>query len=254
MRDLIYRIYRRPLPSLVLVSFIVAASGISSAISAPPPGQNVDRLESGQRIAQTTWIGAISSFWQRNPHRRRLVSRTTGVCPISPGLIDTYLVWSEHPLFLWNSQGKTQIAKLIVREEATGKEVWTKNVKLEDQKAFYQGEKALELGKRYQWQLVGNDNLNVTLPTTFQIMKPEDHKKIQTALDGLEQKLKVAKASPEEIALQKADFFANYNVSHETEQGVFHPWSDALAVLYTVDKPSPDFLAKRQAKAESFCK
>lgn len=252
MRDFIYRIYRRPLSSLVLLSFIVAASGISSAISAPPPDQNIDRLESGQRIAQTTWIGAISSFWQRNPHRRRLVSRTTGVCAISPGLIETYLVWSEHPLFLWNSQGKTQIAKLIVSDEATGKEVWTKNVKLEDQKAFYQGEKPLELGKRYQWQLVGNDNLNVTLPTTFQIMNASDHNKIQADLAKIESKL--AKASPEQIALQKADYFANYNISHATEQGVFHPWSDALEVLYTVKEPSPDFLAKRQAKAESFCK
>lgn len=252
MRNFTDRIYRQPLSSLLLLSLIATSSGMSSAISATPP--DGDHSEGSRRlIAQTSFIGSLASFWQLTPRRRRLVSRTTGICAISPGLIDTYFVWSDHPLFLWNNQGKTETAKLVVREEDTGNEVWTQNVNLADQKVFYKG-KTLEPGKRYQWQLLGKDNLNETPLTTFQIMDASQRNKIQTALDTLEQNAKAEKASKEDIAQRKADYFAKYNISHTTEKGAFHPWSDALEVLYRVDQPSPAFVAKRQAKAESLCK
>ncbi|MEH2252132.1 hypothetical protein [Nostoc sp.] len=66
------RNFQHSLFSLVLLPLVVASGGIS---------------------------GSIAFFWERKP-RRRLVSRSS-VCPISPGLIDTYIVWSDRLLFLW---------------------------------------------------------------------------------------------------------------------------------------------------------
>ncbi|MBN3958724.1 hypothetical protein [Nostoc sp. NMS8] len=205
-----------------------------------------------QIIAQNTFIGSIASFWGRTP-KRRLVSRS-GVCAISPGLVETYYVWSDRPLFLWYSSGENKTAQLIVRDPATEEVVWMQTVNLTDQKVFYSGEKALEAGKPYQWELLASGNSIVTPRSTFQIMADGDRNKIQTDLQTLEQKLKVNKASPEEIALQKADYFVNYKITHKTEEGIFHLWSDALEILYKVDKPSPSFITKRQEKVEDLCK
>jgi hypothetical protein len=208
---------------------------------------------SGEIVAGNTLIGSIPSIWGNKP-RRRLVSRSLGVCAISPGLVETYFVWSDRPLFLWYSSGVNKIAQLIVRDPATAKVVWTQTVNITDQKVFYNGEKTLEPGKRYQWQVLGNDNMSLIPPSTFQIMAVGDRDKIQTDLQALEKKLKANKIPPEEIALQKADYFLNYQITHQTEAGIFHLWSDALEILYKVDKPSPSFIEKRQAKVEDLCK
>ncbi|MDF5709917.1 MAG: DUF928 domain-containing protein [Nostoc sp. S4] len=139
-------------------------------ISSPVP--SLQSQISRQIVAQNTLIGYIASLWGRRPQRP--LGARSGICPISPGLVETYIVWSDRPLFLWYSPGKTETVQLVVREEATDKEVWRQTVNLAQQKVFYGGEKSLEPGKLYQWQLLGRDNLNVTLPSTFQIMAAGD--------------------------------------------------------------------------------
>ncbi|MEH2058600.1 MAG: hypothetical protein V7K97_21095 [Nostoc sp.] len=240
---------RQPLFSLLLLPLVVSFGGI-------PQRENINishQSGSGQIIVQNTLIGSINSFWQSKPRRKRLGSRG-GICPVSPGLVDTYFIWSDRPLFLWYSPEKETVqAQLIVRDETTEQVVWMQIVNLTDQKVFYSGEKSLEPGKRYQWQLLGKDNFNITLPSTFEIMAASDRNQIQADLHGLEQKLKGNKASQEEIALQKADYFANYKITHKTEDGIFHLWSDSFESLYKVDQPSPSFVAKRQASIEDLC-
>jgi Domain of Unknown Function (DUF928) len=238
----------KPLFSLVLLLILISNS--ISTISATPPKKNPG--SSRQITPQNTLINSIASIWERKPRRKRLVSRS-GVCAISPGLVDTYFIWSDRPLFLWNSPGKNAKVQLIVREEATDTEVWSQTVNLTDQKVFYNGEKPLEPGKRYQWQLLGENKLDIIKPSIFQIIAASEREKIQTDLQALEQKLKVNKTSPEEIAIQKADYFFNYQITHQTEKDTFGLWSDALEILYKVEQPSPSFLQQRQAKVEGLC-
>ena len=244
---------RKPLFNLLFLPLIVTSAGVNSHISTTSLRTNIhiqnQQLSSPQIIAGKTLIDSIISFWQRQP-RRRLTSRS-GVCPISPGLIDTYLVWSDRPLFLWDSSGANQKVQLIVYEDETGKEVWRQTVNLNDQKVFYQGEKSLEPDHLYQWQLLGENNLNITPPSTFKIISASERKQMQSELQTLEQKL--TNATPEEIALKKADYFVNYKITDQAEDGILNLWSDALESLYKVEQPSPAFIQKRQAKVENLC-
>ncbi|BAY28747.1 hypothetical protein NIES2107_05790 [Nostoc carneum NIES-2107] len=235
---------RKSLLGFALIPLAIASGSIVSENLAN--AQNIRQTQ--QTIAQSVdWVGL---FWQRRP-KKRLASRgvVQPVCAISPGLVETYKLWSDRPLFLWHSPGNNQDAQVVVRDYETEKVVWQKSVKIADQQATYDAEKPLEPGKFYQWQLSGSNNW-----TTFQVMEASDRQKIQSGLQALEQQLKSAKASPEEIALKKADFFINYEIQHTTETGTFHPWSDAFQILYQVEKPSTSFVKQRADFVSNVCK
>ncbi len=87
---------------------------------------------SGQIIAEqsTNWVGSI---FRRRP-KRPLGSRSGDgqICPIAPGLIDTYIVWSDRPLFLWQFLGEKKPVELIVREFDSKKYVWKQLVNEEE--------------------------------------------------------------------------------------------------------------------------
>jgi hypothetical protein len=210
-------------------------------------GKSYNYPTSESVIAQSTgWIGSI--FGQR-PRKRNISRNISGICPVAPGLFETYLVWHDRPLFLWQSTGNNREAQLIVRDEVTKKELWKQTVNIADQKFLYSGKKSLEPGKGYQWQLSGS-----TSWATFEVMKASDRQKIQADLQTLEQQLKVSKASEEEIALRKADYFVNYKIKQKTEVDAFSAWSDALQALYTVEKPSATFVKQRDALVVDLCK
>lgn len=85
-------------------------------------------------------------------------------------------------------------------------------------------------------------------------MPADERDKIQVDLQTLEQKLRATGASPEEIALKKADYFINYKIKQEINKNEpLSPWSDALQTLYEVENPSPSFVEQRQAYVASFC-
>ncbi|MDF5721782.1 MAG: hypothetical protein PUP91_15140 [Rhizonema sp. PD37] len=225
--------------SLALIP-IISFGGVSSEI-VTPSSQN------RQVIAQQLTTSA-PSFWQRHPRRKPNISRslTSQVCAIAPGLIEADEVWSDRPLFLWQSEGKNKDLQLTLRDYDTQEEVWTQKVNITDQKVSYSGKEPLKPGKRYQWQLSGSKTW-----ATFEIMPVEQRNQIQLDLQAIEQKLKANKASLEEIALKKADYFINYEIKNES--GIVHLWSDALQVLYTVEKPSSSFVEKREAYITNLC-
>ena len=227
--------FNRSLFSLALIPVI--SFGSFDKQIATPSSQN-------SQIEQLAF--RVSSIWQRRP-RKRNISRTIGVCAIAPGLVETYIVWSDRPLFLWHAQGKNQNVELTVRDYETQKVLWKQPVNTADQKVLYSGQEALKPGNRYQWQLSGSSNW-----TAFEIMPANQRQQIQLDLQTLEQNLKANKISTEEIALKKADYFLNYEVKHQTEHGIFHLWSDALQALY-IENPSPSFVQKRQAYVAGFC-
>lgn len=235
------RNYRQSLFNFALVPLVIASGGIGT-------DAKFRVSTSGQMIAQNTFTGWVASFWQRRP-RRRLAARTTsGVCAIAPGLVDTYIVWHNRPLFLWQSPRENEDVQLIVREYDSQAVVWTQPVNIADQKVLYGGKEPLESGKLYQWQLSNSTNW-----TVFQVMPAGDRDQIQADLQTLEQKLRATKASEEEIALKRADYFHNYQIKHKTDDNIVHPWSDALQALYEVEQPSPSFANNREASVADLC-
>jgi hypothetical protein len=236
--------YRKSLLSFVLVPAIVTSGGISSV--------NLTNLQyisqSNQLLlAQNRPTFRISSLWQRRKRPNTVRSGPSNICAIAPGVVDTYIVWHDRPLFLWQSN-QNQNVELIVRELETKKEVWKQPVNIADQKALYSAQESLEAGKAYEWKLTGTTNWRI-----FQVMSPQEHQKIATQLQAIDQKLKASIASPEEIAAQKAEYFLDYKVQHKTEPDTFNLWSDVLQSLYEVDKPSSSFIQERQELITNLC-
>lgn len=230
------RHYRQSLLSLALI-FVTASFAIVSSNVNPVSGQIIPRQS-------TNWVGSI---FRRRP-KRPLGSRSGQICPIAPGLIDTYIVWSNRPLFLWEYSGDNKPVDLVVREFDSKQNVWTQSVNLTQKKALYGGEKALEPGKIYQWQLSGNNNWAL-----FKIMPTDERQNITEQLQALEQKSNKAAYSSEEISMKKVDFFLNYEIKHQAENKTFNAWSDALLALYQVENPSPDFVNNRKEFVQSLC-
>lgn len=235
---------RQSLFSFALVPFVVASGGISSRDVST-------HREYRQTIAQYTFTGWVASFWQRRPSRALAARSTSGICPIAPGLVETYIVWHDRPLFLWQNPGNNRDVQLIVRDYDSQTVVWEQPVNTADEKILYNNQQPLESGKLYQWKLSGSTN--GTKWTTFQVMPASERDKIQADLQTLEQKLRATRASTEEIALRKADYFLNYQIRHKTENNVLHLWSDALQSMFQVEQPSPDFVKNRKAYVTALC-
>ena len=53
-------------------------------------------------------------------------------------------------------------------------------------------------------------------------MPASDRTQIHAHLQTLEQKLRATRASDEEIALRKSDYFRNYQTKHKTEDKIVH--------------------------------
>lgn len=227
--------YRKSLLSLALISVTISFASLSISIK-PASGQIISERSSN-------WI---TSIWRRKPRRPR--GARSEICSIAPGLIDTYIVWSDRPLFLWQYSGKNKQVELIVRESNSQNDLWKQSVNLTDQKAFYGNQKALEPGKLYMWKLSGTTDW-----ASFKIMSADERANIRTQLQALEKQLKNTKNYSEEIALKRADFFLNYEIKHKVENKTFNAWSDALLALYQVEKPSQSFVNNRQKLVKSLC-
>jgi hypothetical protein len=235
--------YRKSLLSFALVPTIITSSGISNGNLA-----NSQQPPSPHQIAQNIPTFRISSLWQRRKRPNTVRSGPNDVCAIAPGYIDTYVLWHDRPLFLWQNLSKNKDVELIVREQGSKKVMWQQTVNTADQKLLYGAPQSLEAGKTYEWQLSETTGWRI-----FQVMPAEERQKIAAQLQALDQKLKVAKASAEEIAATKADFFLDYPIKHKTEAGTFGAWSDALQSLYEVNNPSPSLVKQRQELVMNLC-
>lgn len=191
--------------------------------------------DSPQLIASSGWRFA---FWQRRP-RRRLGVRS-GACAVSPGLVGKYTIWHDRPLFVWQGKG-TQVS---VRDRENQTVLWTQPLNATEQEVPYNAQDSLQPGKLYQWQILGTESLGSDLNywTTFEVMPTERRDQIKSELQTLEQQLRAKRASQEEIALQKADYFANREF-----------WSDAVQTLYEVENPSASFVEQRRSYVANLC-
>lgn len=175
------------------------------------------------------------AFWKRRP-RTRLGVRS-GVCMVSPGLIDKYTTWHDRPLFVWQGNG----SQVNIRNRENKTVFWTQKINGTEQQVAYNGKDSLPPGL-YQWQVLGTNSSVPNSWTTFEVMSTTERDTIKSELLSLEQQLQAKGASKEEIALKKAEYFGDREL-----------WSDAVQTLYQVENPSASFVEQRRSYVASLC-
>ena len=186
-----------------------------------------------------SWNG----IWERI--RRKKVaggSRSDNLCIVSPNLLidresqanNIKEIWHQQPLFIWRSN---KLKAVGLKDENSIS--WQQEVKATQTSLFYNG-KPLKPGNTY--------TLVVFKPyeTEFQnlqLVTPDRHQKIAADLAKIENQLKSEGANKEEIALQKADYFARLQM-----------WSDVFWQLYSVPNPSDELKATlEEVNSHNFC-
>lgn len=173
-------------------------------------------------------------------------SRGNEPCAIAPQPITTSTaVWSDRPLFAWRGI----IGRIEVRPTGSKKVLWSKTgiegqTKEGQSSALYAGE-ALQPGQSYDWLLFHQFALEDTPPSqvvTFRVMDAKERDRIKTQLQNLEAELKAKKASAEETAVHRAQYFAQKNL-----------WLDVLKEAYSVKNPSPALVGIIQELPTKLC-
>ncbi len=222
-----------------MFSFILSTTIGTESVRSTALGSQPEAGAIAQTKAQSK---SPSDFWQRQPRRRNVIRGI--VCPIAPGLIETLTLWHDRPLFLWQGQGN----QIRVRDYNQRDQILWEQAVTGQSAIAYAGSAALQPGQLYQWQVISIDATPTNRPTpdrnwaTFRMLSTEQRQDIDTALRSLEQQLQQQKASAEDSALSKANFFVDRGL-----------WSDALQVISTVSNPSPQFAAQRSTYLKSLC-
>jgi hypothetical protein len=182
-------------------------------------------------IAQPNVVTWISRFWQRE---KKPLGARSALCSVSPGLDGKYQVWHDRPLFLWQNGDAIEVN---LRKRGAKQLLWSLEPKVGDRSMVAPG--VLPSGL-YQWQVVGvaSEESDRTVWTNFEVARGET---LGQELQAFEAKLPKG-YSAEEKALQRADFFSDRNLG-----------SDALQVLFAIEKPSAEFVQARQAYLKKLC-
>jgi hypothetical protein len=180
----------------------------------PPPTPKVSREKQ-----RSIWT-ALLSLLKRAELPLSSRSQQTRNCPILPGLVGPKnVIWNNRPLFVWQGQ----IKSLEVRPYSlslpyeTQPLLWRQDV-MRERFARYTGT-ALQAGQTYEWQIVGTHG-NVQR-YTFKVMEQNDSDTIRRELSRLENRLKTAQVSPEELMQSRTQVFIERQL-----------WSDALQEMY----------------------
>ena len=183
-----------------------------SGLVADPEEQAIESDHRGRSV-----VGAIlSNIRARLERQERPLGSRSWLCPYSPGLLgETDQIWTDSPVFLWQSEAATIAVLPYDGDEA----LWSAPL-LEDQSSIaYAGERPLEAGQVYRWQLSHPDRS--LFEATFSIMPAPERMEIQAQLEQLDSQS--TDASDRERAVARADFFSERRL-----------WSDALQELQTV--------------------
>jgi hypothetical protein len=229
------------MPKLDWVVLALFLGGSEASVLAALAPSQPGKLPAHPALTQT--LDPVRSN-QRRP-RQRPGGRDGGVCAVSPGLLeDENAVWSDRPLFLWQTKAEGIVLQRLTVIDQDGRILWEKPLVATEQNAIYAGQ-ALQPGQFYQWRLgwivEGEEK---TADYTFQVMAPDRRQPITTKLQALTRQLQASGANAEAIAQQQA----NYLTDQEKPL-----WSDALKLLYTVKNPSMATTQRIQTLINGFC-
>jgi hypothetical protein len=175
----------------------------------------------------------LQTFSQRRRQREGI--RRSGLCVLSPSVLETDVIWSDRPLFIWRGSAH----QIILTQLGNSEKLWSQTVEPENQQVRYDGV-ALQPGEIYQWELLGEAGTQTSL--IFQVMEEAQRSQVEAQLQTVAMPLKASGATEEAIAIQQAQYFADQNL-----------WSDALQLLYSVNNPSPQIGQAIQQIEETLC-
>jgi hypothetical protein len=170
------------------------------------------------------------------------------ICVIAPARTPdpqnsaAFEVWSDRPLFLW--QGA--IKRIQVTDDNSNS-LWNTTISDDRQSIVYAG-KPLQPGQTYYWKVFNSASPQAEprLILTFQIMEASVRDRISAELTTLETQLKSTGATAEDIALQRASYFANAADKNLS--------ADALREMYSVKDPSDELKAILQGATAELCR
>ena len=199
---------------------------------------SVDRENHSNYIA-LSW----NEIWEKIKRKKVAGgSRSNNLCLVSPNqLIDVNSqaksieeIWHQKPLFVWQS-GKLKAVSL--KDE--NRTYWQQEVNNTQTNLLYNG-KPLQPGTTYTLVVF---NPHETALKRIQVVAPDKHQKIAADLVEIENQLKSEGADREEIALEKADYFAKLQM-----------WSDVIWELYSIPHPSDELKETlEQIRIHNFC-
>ncbi len=197
---------------------------------------------------KSLWESILQLLQRRN---EPALSSRSNVCAIAPGLLgETNVIWSDRPLFIWHggSVQRLEIRPFNLNSSYDSQEVlWSQTVTPRHQSAMYTGE-ALQPGQTYDWEIAvvdsssRHDSKPRPLRFTFQVMEAPRRDRIATELKALETQFKTLGATAEEVALARANYFAERDL-----------WSDALQEVFLVQNPSADSTRTAQKISTYLC-
>ncbi|MBD0308044.1 MAG: hypothetical protein ICV80_07865, partial [Microcoleus sp. T1-bin1] len=159
------------------------------------------------------------------------------LCAIAPRSIGTITeVWSDRPLFVW--QGV--VGQLEVRKPGTKEALWRQTVSATTRRVIYGGE-PLQPGQTYHWVIFDQANRAIA-EIPFQVMESQKRDRIKSRLQILDVELKEKGATAEEIALRRAQYFAQSQL-----------WSDALREVFSIENPSAALAEIAQTIPKPMC-
>ncbi|GAB4539702.1 MAG: hypothetical protein Tsb0014_30350 [Pleurocapsa sp.] len=240
MKKLAHSRFFTTIITLALTGITLSSSVVIPAAIAESSNNNSSTNQ--QEAKKSTSILEALLSLLKSPENR-LITRGDELCPMSPGNIGEQVVWNNRPLFIW--AGKTSKSKISLYSptvnfnyEQDDKLLWQKTLESNTETVVYDGEK-LEPGLTYDWHL---KDANKDYRLTFVLMEQDQRNAIAQDLIALENELKNTNVSVEDIAIAKADYFANKKL-----------WSDALQELYAVENPSPMLVNKTKAISSYLC-
>jgi len=198
-----------------------------------------------QSAAQSpaSWSGVIDVIFgrkePRDPGRTgRGGSRVPDLCWITP----TEKVWNTRPVFVW--QGETRL--IGVRAEGEETALWSVSVDREATRQasvryVVESPTSLKPGQ-YEWLFFDPTTRSLRIRVPFQVMDGKERAATTAGLAKLNANLKTAGSNGEEIALQRAKFFAKHGL-----------WSDAMQEVYAVKKPSAQLQQVAQEIEKETC-
>lgn len=217
------------MPKLKMVPFLLKCTVFMTLIGTPLNNQAI--------AEEATWDHVFESFLfpERNnepPESQPGGSRGTEdmICSLAPLDQETYLklenqVWNNRPIFVWT--GKVERIELYA--ETSGNLIWKQTVTPEKNQISYTGE-PLKSGESYKLYLYDVSDPEPSYPPSvaldFKVVEAEKSQQITQALNQLETQLQQNKATPEAIALARAEYFAKQQL-----------WSDVVMESVLVKSP-----------------
>lgn len=194
----------------------------------------IDRNIIGQTHSQK---GFLEQFF--GDRERRGGSRSL-FCSIVPSPNTGHIIWNNRPLLIWNTKNGVTVQEIKIIDFNTEETIWSEdNIEPTQQFFAYTG-MPLSSGE-YQYQVVYEFNHKEFIAEIdFDIMAEGDRDRIARKLQQRENQH--PNLSPEDLALQRADVFADVKL-----------WVDGLQELFSLQNPSPEFVGELQQIRNSLC-